>query len=204
MALPNLNISIQNCIRLIDKLQAHRIDCEHLEAKYQHFVGEMIMLRLFSIFEDTVAELAYKITAGAVYLDGSVPNIVIKAGRTQDSRAMLLTHGRNRPVDNLKWTKAKFIRESVERVIPATEPFIKNAQAHGQIIDEMRKVRNVLAHNTTTARSDFKDVIRITYGVNRAISPGVFLISKKHHKICNLARYMASTKLVIQELAKGL
>ena len=203
MALPNLSITIQNSAQQIDKLHAHQIDCEKLEAKYQHFIGEMIMLRLFSIFEDTVAEIAFKIAAGGLYLNGASANLTIRAGRTQDARNLFLTHNRVKIKDNLKWTKAKFIRESVDNVIPANESFIINAQAHGQIIDEMRKVRNALAHNSPSARAEFKDVLRVLYGFNKNISPGVFLISKRHHNICNLSRYISSTKLVLQTMAGG-
>jgi len=78
-----------------------------------------------------------------------------------------------------------------------------NAQAHGQIIDEMRKIRNALAHNSPSARTEFKDVLRIIYGVNKNISPGVFLISKRHHSTCNLTRYISSTKIVLQTMAGG-
>jgi hypothetical protein len=203
MARPNLNITIQNSFRQIDKLHQHQVDCERLEARYQHFIGEMIMLRLFSIFEDTVAELAYKIAAGAFYLDGTSPAILIKSGRTRDSRALLMNHGRTRPVDNLKWTKPKFIKESVEHVIPATEPFIRIAQAHGQIIDEMRKVRNSLAHNSPSARTEFKQVVRQIYGFNKSVTPGIYLISIRHHRVCNLTRYIGSTKAILQGMARG-
>lgn len=203
MARPNLNITIQNSTLQIDRLHQHQLDCARLEAKYQHFIGEMIMLRLFSIFEDTVAELAYKIAAGAFYINGSSPLLLKKAGRTRDSRALMMNHGRIRPVDNLKWTKPKFIKESVQHVISPAEPFILNAQVHGQIIDEMRKVRNSLAHNSTSARADFKQVLRQIYGFNKNVSPGVFLISTKHHRVCNLTRYIGSTKLIIQQMASG-
>lgn len=203
MARPNLNITIQSSLRQIDKLHEHQIDCERLEAKYQHFIGEMIMLRLFSIFEDTIAELAYKIAAGASYLDGSFPSLIVKSKTTQNSRALFLNHGRNKALDNLKWTKPKFIKNSVENVIPANESFIRNVQAYGQIIDEMRKVRNTLAHNSQSARLEFKEVIRQIYGFNKTVSPGAFLISKKHHRICNLSRYITSTKVLLSQIARG-
>lgn len=203
MARPSLNITVQNSVCQIDRLHQHQLDCEQLEAKYQHFIGEMIMLRLFSIFEDSVAELAYKIAAGAFYSDGTVPALIVKSNRIQDSRALFLTHGRNRPLDNLRWTKPRFIKDSVGNVIPATESFIINAQAHGQVIDEMRKVRNALAHNSASARLEFKEVVRQIYGFNRSVSPGVFLVSKKHNRVCNLSRYVASVKAVLTQLASG-
>ncbi len=203
MALPNLAITLREAHAQIDRLQHHKVDAERLDAKYQHFIGEMIMLRLFTIFEDSVAELAYKIAAGGKYLNGTSAALIIRASRAQDSRALFLSHGRTKPIYNLKWTKAKYIRESVDNIIPATEKFITTAQAHGQIIEDMRRVRNALAHNTTSARSDFRDVIRQTYGAHINLTPGVFLISTKRTKICLINRYLSSTKAILTAMSSG-
>jgi len=203
MALPSLAITLREAQTQIDKLQRHKIDAERLEAKYQHFIGEMIMLRLFTIFEDTVAELAYKIAAGGKYLNGKSPMLIARASRAQDSRALFLTHGRAKPFSHLKWTKARYIRESIETVIPANEKFIVAAQIHGQTIEEMRRTRNALAHNTTSARSDFRDVIRQTYGAHIALTPGVFLISTKRSNVCQMNRYLSSTKAILTAMSSG-
>lgn len=203
MAAPTLSATLKSADTQIAKLQQYKIDAEPLDAKYQHIISEMIMLRLFSIFEDSVADLAFKITAGATYTNGVVPAITARTRRIADSRGLLLTHGRSRPESNLKWTKAQYIRESVENVIPTTEYFVINAQAHGQIIDEMRRVRNVLAHNTKSAKSDFKSVIRQTYGANVNISVGAFLTSTRRSSPCNIDRYMLVSKAIISALAGG-
>ncbi len=76
-----------------------------MEAKYQHFIAEMIMLRLFSIFEDSVAEIAYKLASGAMYSNGNYPTLTCQAGSMAGARGLFLNHGRARSVQNLKWTK---------------------------------------------------------------------------------------------------
>lgn len=204
MPVPKLNITLRNSHLAVDKLKCFRIESENLEAKYQHFIAEMIMLRLFSIFEDSVAEIAYKLASGATYINGNQPNIVSQAGSMAGARGLFLSHGRSRPVQSLKWTKARYIRESVQHVISNTDPFINSAQRNGNIIEEMRKVRTVLAHNTSSARSGFKTVIRLAYGANVSISPGAFLSTTRRSPICNLDRYLASTKIVLEDLASGI
>lgn len=203
MAAPSLYATLSSANVQITKLQQYKADAKLLDAKYQHIISEMIMLRLFSIFEDSVADLAFKITAGAIYTNGVVPAITAMTRRIVDSRGLLLTHGRAKPEYNLKWTKAQYIRESVEHVIPITERFVVNAQAHGQIIDEMRRVRNVLAHNTKTAKSDFKSVVRQTYGANINISVGAFLTSTRRSNPCNIERYILASRAIISALASG-
>lgn len=200
---PKLLITIRNSNLKINKLMGYRSGSENLEAKYQHFIAEMIMLRLFSIFEDSVAEIAYKLASGAVYANGSSPVLTIQAGSITGARGLFLNHGRATPVQNLKWTKSKFIRESVQHVISTSDPFIRSVQQNGNIIEEMRKVRNVLAHNTTSAKADFKTVVRLTYGANINITPGAFLSSTTRTGRCNLDKYLLSTKAVLTNMASG-
>lgn len=203
MPAPNLTITIRNTHSVIDKLASYRSESEDLDAKYQHFIAEMIMLRLFSVFEDSVAEIAYKLAAGAVYANGNRPVLALQAGSMTGARGLFLNYGRTAPVQNLKWTKARFIRESVQHIISDRDPFIGSAQRNGNIIEEMRKVRNILAHSTTSARRDFKDVIRMTYGANIRITPGAFLSSTKRTAVCNLDRYLSSTKAVLVDMISG-
>lgn len=203
MRVPRLEISVRNATNSIDLLQSFKNDSEELEAKYQHFISEMIMLRLFAIFEDIVAEIAFKLAAGATYLNGSTPTLTTQANSIAGARGLFLSHGRPAAVQYLKWTKARYIRESVQHVIPATESYVRNAQAHGHLIEEMRKVRTVLAHRSTSARKGFRQVIRTVYGANVGITTGAFLTSTRRSRICNLNRYLASTKVVLNDLAKG-
>ena len=204
MPTPKLQITIRNSRQAIDKLSLFRRESQSLEAKYQHFIAEMIMLRLFSIFEDSVAEIAYKLASGATYANGILPTLASQAGSMMGARGLFLSHGRTRSVQNLKWTKSKYIRESVQYVISTTDPFILSAQRNGNIIDEMRKVRNVLAHNTTSARSEYKKVVRQAYGANVQIVPGAFLSSTRRTAVCNLDRYLSSTKLILDDMVSGI
>ncbi len=203
MALPKLIITLNKALSELTKLDAYRVDSQNLEAKYQHFISEMIMLRLFTVFEDSVADMAYKLAAGATYINGNIPQLNIQASTVSASRGLFLNHGRHRPVQYLKWTKARYIRESIQFVIPSTETFITKVQIHGSIIEEMRRVRNALAHNTTSARSDFKDVVRQTYGANVNISVGAFLTTTRRLPVSNISRYITSTRILLSDLVSG-
>lgn len=203
MAIPSISITLSNATKQISRLQGYKLSSESLEAKYQHFIAEMIMLRLFSIFEDSVAEIAYKLAAGAVYTNGSLPMLAIRAGRIIDSRGLFLNHGRVKPVQYLKWTKASYISDSVKYVIPTTEKFLVNASLNGSKIDEMRKVRNAVAHNTVSARSDYKIVVRATYGANVNIPVGAFLVSERRSPVCKINNYISSVRAILTAMASG-
>jgi hypothetical protein len=204
MPAPKLSITLRNSGKVIDRLQRMKDESETLESKYQHFISEMIMLRLFSIFEEGVSEIAFKLAAGAVYSNGLSPALTTQATSIGASRGLFLNFGRARPVQNLKWTKAVYIKESVQHILPVTERFVINAQSHGQIINEMRTVRNVLAHGTSSAKRDYKNTIRSKYGANPSIMPGAFLCSTKRQKPCNLNYYMPIVRIIMTDLASGI
>lgn len=203
MATPKLSITIRNADIVLNALQRYKKESESLEVKYQYFIAEMIMLRLFSTFEDAVSGMAHKIASGATYINGVNPKLITQANNIAGSRSLFMMHGRVRPVQYLKWTKAKYIKDSVKHVIPVTESFIINAQMHGPLIEEMRKVRNVIAHNTSTAKSDFKFVIRQVYGANAKITTGTFLTTTRRAPCCNLDRYISATRIIISDMARG-
>lgn len=203
MAVPSLSVTVKSVNTQLDKLLLYKREAETLESKYQHIISEMIMLRLFSVFEDAVSELAFRLVAGGDYLNGAKPHLMVRARRQDESRGLMLNFGRVKPVANLRWTKAQYIRESVEHVIPIQEKFVVNAQAHGQVIDEMRRVRNALAHNTPNARSEYRVVVRHVYGANVSIPVGAFLTTNRRVNPCNIDRYLGSVRAIVTSLASG-
>lgn len=203
MPVPNLSITLRNANNIIDKLEVYRNQSQSLDAKYQYFISEMIMLRLFGAFEDSISQIAFKLAAGASYTNGLSPSLNIRASNIASARALFLQHGRPKAIQNLKWTQAKHISDSVKYVIPTTEKFIQNVQFHGRIINEMRIIRNVLAHSSTSAKAEFKTLIRQTYGAQLPITTGAFLTSTRRTSIPNLQRYLLSTKIILADLTKG-
>jgi hypothetical protein len=203
MPVAKLSITLRNAEDNIDRLKSHVLDAQDLAPRFQHFIAEMVMLRLFSIYESGVSEIAYKLVSGACYLNRSYPDLAVKSGAVSASRGVLLAHGRSKPVQNLKWTKASFVKDSVKRVIPESEKFVFNLQGHGQIIDEMRRIRNVLAHKTASAKKDYRQVLRQAYGANVQVSPGAFLTSTRRSSISKIQTYLTSTSIILSDAASG-
>lgn len=203
MPVARLAITLRNTDSAISRLQAHVADAHELAPRFQNFIAEMVMLRLFSIFESSVAELAYKLAAGASYTNGTLPALSVRANSMNGSRGLFLSHGRTKSRQNLQWTKASYIRESVRYVMPDTEMFVFNVRAHGAVIEEMRRVRNVLGHQTPSARQLYKRVLRQEYGANVQVAPGAFLLSTNRNPTSKLNSYLASTRLILADAARG-
>lgn len=203
MPTPSLATTLRDTGVGIGNLERYRFDSKVLDPRYQHFIAELITLRLFSILEGAIADIAYKLVAGAAYLNGNQPIRLTTANSMASARTAMLNYGRAKPRQNLRWTKAKDIRDSTSNVLPATESFITYARAHGHILDEMRKVRNYIAHRNADSRKGYRQVVRAIYGANSKVNSGAFLASDRRRSVAKVDEYLTNAKVIISDLAKG-
>ena len=119
------------------------------------------------------------------------------------ARLAMLTYGRPKTKSYLRWTSVRNIRDSTSQVLKPTDPFITYAQAHGNILSEMRKVRNFLAHRGPNARQGYKEVVRVVYGANSRIRIEAFLTSRRRRPVAKVDEYLATAKIVVSDLARG-
>jgi len=169
-----------------------------LGAREQRLIAEVVFLRFFSIFEQSVCTSACRLVCGTAYGDGLAPNLIGPNARsTTQAENLMKTHGRSRPQRYLQWTKARFIAGNVVNLIDATDTFVTVIQGFGGPINEMRIVRNHIAHQSKSTRSDFQSVIRRHYGAGVNISPGCFLLTSRYSP-CKLMQYMATSEIILR------
>ena len=77
MPRPSLSITQIKVEKEINKLDSVLNGTQALPANLQYLIAEILLIRVTTIFEDALAQLAYKLAAGALYLDGSAPNILL-------------------------------------------------------------------------------------------------------------------------------
>ena len=71
-------------------------------------------------------------------------------------------------------------------------------------IDEIRVIRNHIAHASSGTAADYKKVLLKYYGSgSRLIPPGVFLMSKSLEPKTPLLRYAVTTRLISKELCRS-
>ena len=203
MPVPRLDITLRDTRRRIDYLANFRSDSRDLAPRYQYFIAELIMLRLFAIMENAIADVAYKLVAGAAYINGNQPRRLYIARSIAGARTAMLTYGRSKPRQNLSWTKSKYIRESTSTVLAPTEIYLTYAQAHGGTLDEMRKVRNFIAHRNSSSHIGYKQVVRAAYGAHSKIGVGPFLVSEQRSSTTKIDSYLLAVKIIITDLANG-
>lgn len=198
-----LNVNLQDFNREADKLSDLETNLNYLPAKYQKLVAEIVLLRLFYLLENTFISIACKVVCGAQYLDGSNPNVLISCRTIQSAKAQMENHGRAKPRHNLKWSKASEIKENLKYVLDHHDHFVKIVDIHGTLIDEVRRVRNRIAHNNQTSRNNYQVIVRRYYGARlNGLTPGNFLISSRYSPNI-LHQYLAKSKILVRELMKG-
>jgi hypothetical protein len=178
-------------------------ECEALAPKFQYFVSEVVFLRLFSLLSEALEEIACKLVAGASYVNGTAPEVLHKTNSVQSAKSAMLTVGRRRSRRWLNFTNAREIELCVRHVIDSNDSFLRMCFAHDPIIDEMRIVRNYIAHRNSGTFQNYGRIIRRTYGANSKIQPGPFLVSKSRESRSKLESYLISSRIVLHDLVTG-
>lgn len=179
-------------------------DISSLEAKYQYMIGEVVMLRLFAIFETAASEIALKLACGATYRNGNNPVVHSPCRSINDAYTKMLSLNRGgRPFRFLKWTKANYIKDGIEHVLDTTDKFYTNIQNHSNIINEMRVVRNHIAHRNKSTAQSFNVELRKIYGANPRLTMGAFLVSTTRHTPSNIQRYAQIMPIILNDISNG-
>ncbi|HVW13405.1 MAG TPA: hypothetical protein VHB54_06285 [Mucilaginibacter sp.] len=203
--MPALSIlaSYNKSIDDINILENYILSSLALDARYQHIIGEVIMLRLFSIVESTISEFALKLACGANYKNGNSPIVLLRSRSMQNAYSNMLSYNRRRALRYLRWTKASFVKESIEHVLDISDTFYTKVNIYGNLINEMRIVRNHIAHRSTSTRSEYITLLRLKYGGNPNLTVGAYLTSTARNSTPNIRTYIASTRIVLHEISEG-
>lgn len=171
-------------------------------AKYQPLVAELIVLRLFSVWEQAIAEVSSKIACGALYCSGTAPGLLGQPARSMVD-AMSIFSTRNRvKARSPRWSKASYVVSAVEHVIDSNDSFLKHLRNHGPMINEIRVIRNYSAHRNKSARSDFKKLVKSKFGAELRVAPGQLLLTPRLSPML-LRHYLVSTEVALSDICSG-
>jgi len=174
-----------------------------LQPIHQKLVAEIVLLRLFSLFENTISSICLKLVCGASYVDGTSPNLLLRARSVQNARALFQTHGRTRPRHDLKWSKAGEIKENLRYVINASDNVVAVVDRNGVLVDELRRVRNRIAHNNPQSRRNYREVVRRHYGAFlNHVTPGMLLLTQRLTPSL-LEQYIRQQRIVVKDAVKA-
>ena len=118
---------------------------------------------------------------------------------------------RKRHVKYVKWTTLKDIQGNLSTFMPLTEHFLNERKVLDPVFEDMRRVRNHIAHGTKSTKAGFAAVVNGVYPSPKGISPGKFLLSKRlafvgasgHGRQRVIEQYLRWAKVAVKVLAKA-
>ncbi len=174
-----------------------------LPAVHQKLVAEIILLRLFDLFENLVSSVTTKLACGAAYLDGTAPVFLERAGSLRSATILFQTHGREKRKFVLKWSTAREIKENIKYVIDKYDSVVEVVDRNGSFIDELRRVRNRIAHNNAQSRKNYREVVRRHYGAYmNHVTPGVLLLTPRKRPAL-IEQYIKQERIMAKDVVRA-
>lgn len=203
--MPRLSItaSYNKAINQLDITGRYLVKSKSLSAEMQGFVAEMLMLRLFSILETCIHDVSIKIACGTPYRNGINSTPTIRCKSINDAIEKFKNEGREKSIQNLRFANVSQTNESIKYVINEREPFRVTLSKYGSIYEEMRCVRNHIAHRTQSTSINYKKIVKQRYGANYIIKTSSFLISSKRDGRVRIDDYIRTIKILINEITNG-
>lgn len=185
--------------RLIDLL--HHVG--NLEPYYRKLISDIILIRLFFSMENTVKSVFSKIACGALYLDGSAPQLLHQERSARSAVYAMENLSRRKP-RRLRWTEGSEIRKNVQHVIDSADHCCQIVTIYASFITEIRIVRNHVAHRNDSTRRRFRNVVRRHYGgFRRGVNTGTLLTSTRINDPPLIEAYVHGSRALMKDLTKA-
>lgn len=201
--MPRLDLEYTFFRRETNKLIALHANISPLPPAYQKLVAEIIVLRLFDLLQNVIKSTAVKIICRARYIDGSAPLLLEPAGSRQEALSKMVYHNRTSPRNYLSWSKVNDIKKNVKYVISHSDHLLIVLNIHASFIEEVRRVRNRIAHNNSNSRKKYRLVVQSHYGafVN-SVTPGILLLSPRRTPTL-MEQYLRKSTILVKEIVKA-
>lgn len=172
---PELNEFFSETDRLLHLMSS----TAEIDGVHRKVIAEIVHLRLSILLENNLKRIFSKICCGALYLDGSVPNLIVSHRSMVQAEAAMKTLNRARN-HRPKWNDSPNIRQSLEHLIHPNDHCITSVRNFGSHLTDMRFIRNHIAHRNDGTRDNYKKLIRRYYGASvPGISCGTLLLSPR-------------------------
>lgn len=201
MARPSIGAVYAQAMSRLSVVDRYLTRARLLPPELYGFVAEIMMLRIFSILEYAIRETATRLACGVAYRDGVTPtHIIHECTSLTDAINNFKSYNRSKAKSYLQFTNVGQTNDSIEHIIGNSESFRLKLSSYGVQFEEMRKIRNHIAHRTSGTGNDFKGIICQRYGAYIRIKPSVFLVSTKRQPRPIINEYLLTVKTIIKEV----
>lgn len=200
-----LDVNQRDFYSQTDSLSNLLVKVSNLDFETQRIIYELVMVRLFSLLELQFESITLKVLCNTQYLDNSYPNLIVISSTARNAVSNMLSHGRTRPLrtSDIKWNQYQCILGNIRHLVNSADNLLSVFSIHERIINEMRLVRNHIAHNTQDTRNKYKPVVTTHYGAYvNSVTPGKLLMSNRRSP-CLLKQYIVTARIIIKDLIKS-
>lgn len=149
-----------------------------LDVEFQKLIAENLMLRLFYELEGTVETVAMKLACGAPFMNGTAPLLLLPPFRGQEKVRQFIIAGK-KSKSYLKWTTFSDLKSNLGLILDQKDDFLSVRKLFDSTYEDMRHVRNHIAHNTESTRKKFVPVAGKVYVKTQGISTAKFLLCQR-------------------------
>ncbi len=135
-------------------------------------IAELVYLRVYSSWEMFLEESFIRFMCGAPCASGLRPKCYVKPRNIEHARELIIGP-RLRYAD---WTDPVVVIERAELVFSEGRPYANLVRAALVELNDMRTIRNCIAHRPVDARNKFGVLVQRRLGVAHSLGPGRFLL----------------------------
>ena len=112
--------------------------------------------------------------------------------------------GRRRPKAFLKWARIGDIEDNLQHTIHGSDPIFTVVANHRSKMDEMRHVRNHIAHRSGSTQARFRTIIVQYYGgLKRGMTPSRLLLTQALGSRQLIDEYVKRSRIFVRELVRA-
>lgn len=208
----SLRPEVKRLNKLVDDLLADVAATATLDLRFQRLIAETAMLRLFYALENACETVALKLLTNSAYCDASVPTRLRSVFRSMASASSAVRSARRPAVRYLKWTTLNDFQLNLATFLPNVEHLLTERAVLDPVMEDMRHIRNHIAHATKSTGTKFGQVVQKIYPAQpKGISAGKLLLSQKrafvgapgHGRQRVIEQYLLWSKVALKTLTKS-
>ncbi|MGD1044227.1 MAG: hypothetical protein ABR936_02740 [Bacteroidota bacterium] len=160
-------------------------------------INELAFLDMYLSWEDYLENTFVRFMCGAKTKNCYSPKLFVCPPTLEHALKYFMT-----PKGYVEWTSAQAVSERAELVFKDGEPYSSAFRPVINILNQMRIIRNAIAHRSGKALSDFEDLVTDEIGYKpKGIRPGGFLF--KTERTSN-TKYIQFYKDILEITAKNI
>ena len=176
-----------------------------LSPGHRKIIAELVLVRLAIGIENALSRAAYKIAAGATFVDGTVANLSAPQATVTRAELFLKTDGGvlAHP-KGIRWLDGGEVARVLLLAVDASDASTTIGARHGGTLSRTRKIRNHIAHRNRTSSTAFQSVVRQVYGAKlNSVTPGTLLLTPKAGSVPLVRQLLIRSRVMMKEFVRA-